>query len=792
MAQLNALIPTTYVGRIKFLGKQIPDHIAANCMSATIGQTLDAVTELTLTFHDPWLQMLRYGYFQPRTPVDYADYRLTVVATETTSIQGKPGVIIRCRPALVNKLKQRQGALVMQNVSAAEFVRRETEAAGGRAVVQPLANEVQISRDVPIVGEKYETDNTPSSWTTFHRLAEEFGYLMFEQGGVIYFGKPSWLLSSAPNGKFDVWFFDNNKNQAIVSMPICSRSLDNVETSVSLAVTKRWANEVRVGQRLTLKDIPTFNGDYLINSVDYSLLGADGEVRVSATTMKDPEPRGVKDSQLQTWMNGGDLAWVSGQPTGGGWGTGVASSLTQVQLGVASGIIGTTFQTWQAKPRATVLKAARIAVATAMQESSLGGNPSTRKPNGDGDAGIFQQRVLKGWYGTLAQVNDVAYGTRTFLNGKKLTAADVAGASNPAGPVGYTIPGLAQIKNWENMSLTQAAQAVQRSAFPNAYAKHEALATALVNQYVAATAGGSTSSSSSASFGNFVKGGSVVTTKFRATGSMWSLGWHTGVDFRASTGTAVIAVAAGTIVSGNWGSSFGNHVILQVADGTRFGYCHLKSSAVKAGQKVSVGQVLGYADSTGNVSGPHLHVECRTSPYRWPTDCIDATAWVSRNKTETRSSTPIGGKATKSVRDFVNLCLAQTGDAYVFGAEVSMNDADPDAFDCSELIEWAAARVGVNFPDGTTAQWAHCKRKGTTISVSNAINTYGALLYRMGGGARNEHVEVSLGNGKTIGAVGRSYGVRQMSAANRGWTGGALLPGLVGYTWGQAGVGRYG
>ena len=66
----------------------------------------------------------------------------------------------------------------------------------------------------------------------------------------------------------------------------------------------------------------------------------------------------------------------------------------------------------------------------------MGANSAIRKPNGDVDAGIFQQRTLKGWYGTVSQVNDVNYATTIFLKGKKLTASDVAGASRPAGPVG--------------------------------------------------------------------------------------------------------------------------------------------------------------------------------------------------------------------------------------------------------------------------------------------------------------------------------------------------------------------
>jgi hypothetical protein len=129
-------------------------------------------------------------------------------------------------------------------------------------------------------------------------------------------------------------------------------------------------------------------------------------------------------------------------------------------------------------------RAALVAFATAMQESQLGAYPGIDRPNGDGDAGVFQQRQKPGWYGTLEQVTQVGYAARVFLHGKVVSAADVAAArragSGPAGPAGYTIPGLKQVRGWENMAVTVAAQKVQRSAFPDAYAKHERISRSLL------------------------------------------------------------------------------------------------------------------------------------------------------------------------------------------------------------------------------------------------------------------------------------------------------------------------
>jgi LysM repeat protein len=96
-----------------------------------------------------------------------------------------------------------------------------------------------------------------------------------------------------------------------------------------------------------------------------------------------------------------------------------------------------------------------IALATAMQESSL------RNINyGDRDSvGLFQQRPSQGW-GTVSQIMNPEYSARAFYGG-------------PTGPNFGKVRGLLDIRNWSTMSLTKAAQAVQISAFPDAYQKWE-------------------------------------------------------------------------------------------------------------------------------------------------------------------------------------------------------------------------------------------------------------------------------------------------------------------------------
>ncbi|WKX71200.1 M23 family metallopeptidase [Streptomyces sp. XD-27] len=101
----------------------------------------------------------------------------------------------------------------------------------------------------------------------------------------------------------------------------------------------------------------------------------------------------------------------------------------------------------------------------------------------------------------------------------------------------------------------------------------------------------------------------TLTSSFGEAGDMWSAD-HTGQDFAAPTGTPVKAVHGGTITEAGWAGSYGYRIVLTLEDGTEVWYCHL-SSMVRTSGSVSTGDVIGRVGATGNVTGPHLHLEVR-------------------------------------------------------------------------------------------------------------------------------------------------------------------------------------
>ncbi len=88
---------------------------------------------------------------------------------------------------------------------------------------------------------------------------------------------------------------------------------------------------------------------------------------------------------------------------------------------------------------------------------------------------------------------------------------------------------------------------------------------------------------------------------------------HLGVDYGAPTGSAVVSVAAGTVVSAGWAGGGGNQVRLKHSSGYETYYLHLSRFAkgVRAGTRVSQGEVIGFVGATGTATGPHLDYRLR-------------------------------------------------------------------------------------------------------------------------------------------------------------------------------------
>lgn len=193
------------------------------------------------------------------------------------------------------------------------------------------------------------------------------------------------------------------------------------------------------------------------------------------------------------------------------------------------------------------------------------------------------------------------------------------------------------------MPLTEAAQAVQRSAYPDAYAKHTSNAIMLVN-LAATTLGLSTGVSPctvvSADGWTQPVHASIVSgfrTPQRPT--------HQGVDLGAARHTVIVAAASGTVVRVrcnigpvSWGCDrdgnpqtrgCGWYVDITHADGVITRYCHMaKQPLVTVGDQVTAGQPIGEVGPSGHSSGPHLHFEVHLGGDASSNGAINPEPWM--------------------------------------------------------------------------------------------------------------------------------------------------------------------
>ncbi|GIL25493.1 M23 family metallopeptidase [Actinocatenispora comari] len=275
-----------------------------------------------------------------------------------------------------------------------------------------------------------------------------------------------------------------------------------------------------------------------------------------------------------------------------------------------------------------------IAVATAIQESSL-----HNLVGGDRDSvGLFQQRPSQGW-GTPTQLHTPTYAATAFYRA------------------------LQRVPGWQHLSLTAAAQAVQNSAFPDAYAQWASDATRLVATITrkpstvgaADAAAVQTRPSTHGTTGTGPSSASAVPAGCSA--AAWispviapiSSGFrppdrpdHNGTDLAAARGTTIHAAHAGAVTVARCDPATGNctingsistpgcgwYVEIRSPDHIITRYCHMATRpSVHVGQKVATGAPIGVVGQSGNADGPHLHFEIHLRDDPNPSGAVDPVAF---------------------------------------------------------------------------------------------------------------------------------------------------------------------
>ena len=88
---------------------------------------------------------------------------------------------------------------------------------------------------------------------------------------------------------------------------------------------------------------------------------------------------------------------------------------------------------------------------------------------------------------------------------------------------------------------------------------------------------------------------------------------HKGLDIGAPTGTKIAAAASGTVTCSSYQGSLGNLIVISHGNGIETYYGHCSKLYAKVGQYVNQGEIIAAVGSTGNSTGPHLHLEIKVN-----------------------------------------------------------------------------------------------------------------------------------------------------------------------------------
>ncbi|WP_369147046.1 peptidoglycan DD-metalloendopeptidase family protein [Streptomyces sp. R44] len=220
-------------------------------------------------------------------------------------------------------------------------------------------------------------------------------------------------------------------------------------------------------------------------------------------------------------------------------------------------------------------------------------------------------------------------------------------------------------------------------------------------------------------------------TPFGKRGPMWSSGRHTGLDFPAAVGTAIHAVAGGRVSMAQGGGPYGLHVMINHGNGLSSLYAHMSGMLTELGKTVQAGETIGKVGATGNVTGPHLHLEARKNG-----TAVDPMPYLTRGGGG-------GGSGVERWRNVVLQALRMTGNPAQY-ADLTLRRMNQESGGNPEAVNnW-----DVNAKNGTPSvglmqvikptfeAWAgHMRGVGPKlfgVSTNPLANVYSSMRYAMG------------------------------------------------------------
>lgn len=268
---------------------QIRDFTRA-ATSAEISLTLDGASQVTLRVRDEDFKFGRANYFQIRRPIIYRDSVFEIASVEVQQGQDKhPEWILELRTASIQLMKRDKSPQSIGGASATDFARIAANKYGLKFEGQGTS----VARNIASASTE---DAEESVWDVIQRLAGEAQFVAFESDGTLYFAQEKWLIGKWGNITFE-WPPPlpprNLTPYHLIEIPNVRSSDDAPDEAEFTALLAKGtsAQALRPGMTVTLKGIPNFQKQYLIDEVAWQ----DGEfeaVTVSARSPEEPEEEG--------------------------------------------------------------------------------------------------------------------------------------------------------------------------------------------------------------------------------------------------------------------------------------------------------------------------------------------------------------------------------------------------------------------------------------------------------------------------------------------------------------------
>ena len=218
---------------------------------------------------------------------------------------------------------------------------------------------------------------------------------------------------------------------------------------------------------------------------------------------------------------------------------------------------------------------------------------------------------------------------------------------------------------------------------------------------------------------------------------------HRGLDIAAPSGKEILAVHKGTVTTASYDSSYGNYIVIENDDGYKTKYAHCSSLVASVGQTVETGDVVAKVGSTGNSTGPHLHIE-----FLYQNEYLNPYFYLGVGSGSLYGNGFGFTGDVDALDDATFAALIQEAEKYLGMAYVWGGSSPSTGFDCSGFVSYVFTNSGVYNMGRLTAQGIY----DISSPVSPADAKPGDIIFFKGTYDTSEvsHVGIYVGNGQMI------------------------------------------